>query len=55
MAIVQPDPIGAWFRTSEKKAARLHLVSIFTRRSGTYVEQLDYLAGARAVSEGHHG
>jgi hypothetical protein len=24
-------------------------------RSGTYVEQLDYLIGARAVSEGHHG
>jgi len=55
MAIVQPDRIGAWFRTSEKKAASLHLVPIFTRRSGTYVEQLDYLAGARAVSEGHQG
>jgi len=24
-------------------------------RSGTYVEQLDYLVDARAVSEGHHG
>ena len=32
----------------------LDLVSICTSRSGTYVEQLDYLVGARPVSERHH-
>lgn len=40
-------------RISEKcSAAGLHSVSICTSRSGTYVEQLDYLDGARAVSGG---
>jgi hypothetical protein len=35
--------------------SKLHLVSICTRRSGTYVEQLDYLVDARAVSKGIMG
>ena len=40
---MQPHRIGAGFRTTEKSsAASLHLVSICTRRSGTYVEQLDF-------------
>ena len=41
---MQPDRVGAGFRTIEKKCseASLHLGSICTRRSGTYVEQLDF-------------
>jgi len=62
---VQPDRIDAGFRRSKKSKCskpslsvdlrRLpDLVSICTSRSGTYVEQLDYLVGARLVSERHH-
>jgi hypothetical protein len=56
MATVQPDRIDAGFRTSEKMQRSKPSLSVdCTSRSGTYVEQLDYLDGARAVSEGHHG
>ena len=54
--LVQTDRIGARFRASEKiGAATLHLASICPSRLGTYVGQLDYLVGVRAVSDGHHG
>jgi hypothetical protein len=49
MATVQRD------RIAPGPHERLHSVSICTSRLGTYVEQLDYLDGARAVSEGHDG
>jgi hypothetical protein len=39
----------------EKAVQQAFTASICTSRSGTYVEQLDCLAGASAVSEGHHG
>jgi hypothetical protein len=44
------------FAHERKKAVQqAFAASICTSRSGTYVEQLDYLAGASAVSEGHQG
>ena len=50
MATVQPDRIGAGFRTSDKNAVqRLLSVDLHQPLEGTYVEQLDYLVGARAV------
>jgi hypothetical protein len=59
MATVQPDRIGARFRTSEKNAVQQAFTPSLSvdlhQRLGTYVEQLDYLDGARAVSEGHQG
>jgi hypothetical protein len=55
MATVQPDRVGAGSaRAKKSRAASLQSVPIFGR-SGTCVEQLDYLTGARAVSKGHHG
>jgi ubiquinone/menaquinone biosynthesis C-methylase UbiE len=45
---VQPDRTGAGSAERKKRsAASLHLSSICTRRSGTYVEQLDYLEAMR--------
>jgi hypothetical protein len=44
------------FPHERKKAVQqAFTASICASRSGTYVEQLDYLVGASAVSEGHHG
>jgi hypothetical protein len=47
---VQPHHTGAGFRTSEKmQCSKPSLSGDLHRCSGTHVEQLDYLDGARAV------